>query len=120
VFGEIRAAGANLVAISPSREPYLRQMAQKHHLEFELLRDEGNVVGGKFGLAFSLPEDLREVYQTLGVDLSRFNGDDSWTLSMPARFILDRNGIVLKKDVNPDYTVRPEPAETVAFLKTLS
>jgi peroxiredoxin len=95
-------------------------MAQKHHLEFELLRDEGNFVAGKLGLAYSLPEDLREVYKTLGVDLPRFNGDDTWTLPMPARFLIDGHGIVRKKDVNPDYTVRPEPAETVALLKTLS
>jgi len=95
-------------------------MAQKHHLEFDLLRDEHNVIAGKLGLVFSLPEDLREVYKTLGIDLSRFNGDDSWTLPMPARLVIDPKGIIRKKDVNPDYTVRSEPAETVAFLKSLS
>ncbi len=82
---EIKATGATLVAVSPMREPYLRQMAEKNHLEFDLLRDEGNVVSAKFGLVFRLPDDLIELYKTFGADLVRFNGDDSWTLPMPAR-----------------------------------
>jgi|SRR5579862_4490739 len=117
---EIQAAGATVVAISPQREAFLKQMAEKHHLGFDLLRDEGNVVAGKFGLVFQLPADLREVYSKFGVDLQRFNGDDSWALPMPGRFVIDRQGIVRNADVNPDYTIRPEPAETVANVKKLS
>jgi len=94
-------------------------MAEKNHLTFDLLRDEGNVVAGKFGLTFQLPADLREVYSKFGVDLQRFNGDDSWALPMPGRFVIDRQGIVRNADVDPDYTVRPEPAETVANLRKL-
>jgi peroxiredoxin len=48
------------------------------------------------------------------------NGEPSWRLPMPARFVIDRNGIVRAADVDPDYTVRPEPDLTVAELKTLS
>ena len=118
-LAEIRAAGANVVAVSPQREAYLRQMADKNHLEFDLLRDEGNVVAEQFGLVFSLPADLREVYTTFGVDLARFNGDDSWTLPMPGRFVIDQRGIIRHVDVDPDYTIRPDPAETVAVLKSL-
>jgi peroxiredoxin len=38
---------------------------------------------------------------------------------MPARFVIDRAGIIRAADVDPDYTVRPEPEATVAVLKTL-
>jgi peroxiredoxin len=114
---EIRATGANLVAISPQREAFLRQMAEKNHLEFDLLRDEGNTVAAKFGLVFPLPPDLREVYSGFGVDLARFNGDDSWTLPMPGRFVIDQQGAIRYASVDPDYTVRPDPAETIAVLK---
>ncbi len=107
------------MALSPQREAFLRQMADKNHLEFELLRDEGNVIAGKFGLVFQVPPDLRELYSGFGVDLARFNGDDSWTLPMPARFVIDRQGAIRHVDVDPDYTVRPDPAETVAVLKEL-
>jgi peroxiredoxin len=116
---EIQATGATLVALSPQREPFLRQMAEKNHLGFDLLRDEGNLVAAKFGLVFQLPADLREVYLKFGVDLSRFNGDESWALPMPGRFVADRQGIIRSADVDPDYTIRPDPAETVASLRRL-
>ena len=116
---QILATGATLVAISPQREAFLRQMAEKNHFDFDLLRDDGNVIAAKFGLVFQLPADLREVYSGFGVDLARFNEDDSWTLPMPARIVIDRRGTIRHVDVDPDYTVRPDPAETVAVLKKL-
>jgi peroxiredoxin len=116
---EIQKEGAALVAISPMREPYLRQMAEKHHLQFDLLRDQGNAVAAKFGLVFAFPQDLRDLYKSFGSDLGRFNGDDSWTLPMPARYVVDQKGIIRSADISPDYTVRPDPAETIAVLKNL-
>lgn len=38
---------------------------------------------------------------------------------MPARLIVDRDGIIRYADINPDYTVRPEPEETLEALKAL-
>lgn len=116
---EIQSSGASLLALSPQREEYLRQMSERHHLEFDLLRDEGNAVAAKFGLVFKLPDDLRQVYATFGVDLPRYNADDSWTLPMPARYVIDPTGTIRHVDADPDYTIRPDPSETIAFLKTL-
>jgi hypothetical protein len=38
---------------------------------------------------------------------------------MPARYVIDQEGIIRAADVNADYTIRPEPAETVRLLETL-
>jgi len=38
---------------------------------------------------------------------------------MPARYVIDAEGIIRAADVNADYTIRPDPSETVAVLKTL-
>ncbi len=111
--------GASLVAISPQNENFNREISDRHKLAFDVLSDPGNRVASRFGLTFTLPQDLREVYGKFGLDLSRYNGDDSWTLPMPARFVIDSAGIVRAADVNPDYTVRPEPEETLRVLKTL-
>ncbi len=116
---EITAAEATLLAISPQREEYLRQVVNKHNLTFDVLRDAGNAVAERFGLKFTLPDDLRQVYLKFGIDLPRFNGDDSWTLPMPGRFVIDQDAVIRYADVNPDYTVRPEPSETVGALRAL-
>jgi hypothetical protein len=39
---------------------------------------------------------------------------------MPARYLIDQAGIIRAADVNADYTVRPEPSETVRLLRTFT
>jgi peroxiredoxin len=96
---------------------YSKNIADKHNLQFNLLSDKGNKIASQFGLVFSLPDDLRKVHSEFGIDLEKYNGDDSWTLPMPARFILDQQGTILSADVNPDHTVRPEPGDIIEILK---
>ncbi len=105
------------MVISPQLEKYSKQVAKKHNLTFSVLCDQGNNVASQFGLVFKLPDDLRGLYSSFGADLERFNGDDSWTLPMPGRFILDQQGKIISADVNADYTVRPEPGEIIGILK---
>ena len=93
---------------------------EKKGLRLILLSDPGNLVARKYSLAYELPGDLRKLYLGYGVDLGKFNGDDSWTLPMPARFVIDRSGIVRSAEVNADYTIRPEPEETVRILRCMS
>jgi peroxiredoxin len=38
---------------------------------------------------------------------------------MPGRFIIDRSKVIRYAEVNPDYTVRPEPEEVIGILKEL-
>ena len=51
--------------------------------------------------------------------LPDFNGDESWTLPVPARYILDGGGTIRYARSDPDYTVRPESAETLEALRQL-
>ena len=66
-----------------------------------------------------MPEDLKEIYLKFGIDLAKANGDDSWTLPIPARFVIDRGGTIDQADADPDYTHRSEPARTIEILKSL-
>jgi peroxiredoxin len=115
----ITDAGAMLVAISPHRTEHIRQMKKKNNLTFDILTDKENKVAEQFGLVYRLPDYLRELYMQFGIDLPRFNGDDSWTLPIPARFIIDRHSIIHSVDADPDYTVRPEPPELIEKLQNL-
>jgi peroxiredoxin len=70
-------------------------------------------------LRFTVPDYLREVYTKFSIDLPRLNGDQSWTLAMPARYVIDRSGRVVAADCDPDYTNRPEPEKTLADLRAI-
>jgi peroxiredoxin len=116
---DIKAQGASLVVISPQLEKYSKLMVKKLKLTFPLLRDENNQLASQFGLTFTLPDDVAALYSQFGVDLVRFNGNDSWSLPMPARFVLNQKGKVVSAEANPDYTHRPEPSEIVEVLKKM-
>jgi peroxiredoxin len=46
-----------------------------------------------------------------------FNDDPSWTLPMPARYVIGQDGTILYSEVNPDCTHRPEPDDVVPVLQ---
>jgi peroxiredoxin len=94
-------------------------MIDQKRLNFEVLTDAGNQVGRSYGIVYEVPADLQDVYSRFGLKVSEHNADGSWELPMPARLIVDRDGIIRYADINPDYTRRPEPEETLEALKAL-
>ena len=112
----IRALGANVVAASPQTAPNNRKAVRIKALDFPLLSDPRNDTAAAFGLRFTLPDYLVALYQQLKNDLPAFNGDPSWTLPLPARYVIGRNGIVLYSEVNPDYRRRSDPTELFPVL----
>ncbi len=84
-----------------------------------MLSDPGNAYAAELGLRFQVPAEVQEIYGGFGIDLPKVNGDDSWTLPIPARLVIDSGGIVRAADIDVDYTRRPEPDKTVADVKAL-
>ena len=107
------------MTITPQKESSSRAMIDEKGLKFEMLTDAGNQVGRQYGLVYEVPEDLQKVYSQFGLHVNEHNADGSWELPMPARLIVDTGGIIRYAEINPDYTTRPEPEETVEALKAL-
>ena len=115
---EFRKAGASLVAISPQTPVNSRKSVRTNALDFPILSDPRNEVAAAFGLRFELPDYLIELYKGLKNDLPNVNGDGSWTLPMPARYVIGQDGIIRYAEVNPDYTRRPEPEDMLPILRS--
>jgi len=94
-------------------------MAKKKNLSVDILSDPGNEVAKRYGIRWKLPEDLKGVYEGFGINLDDYNGDTSWTLPMPTLLIIDRDGIIRYAEINPDYTVRPDPEDTIEALRKI-
>jgi peroxiredoxin len=120
VLPAFRALGAQLVAISPQDGVNSRKSMRDNGLDFPIFSDPGNATAAAFGLRFALPGYLVELYKSLKNDLPAFNGDASWTLAMPGRFVIGQDGIIRYAEVNPDYTHRPEPSDMLPALRTLA
>ena len=97
-----------------------KDLATKQGLAFPIVHDDGLKISQAFGLAFTLPDDLKAVYQSFGIDLPKNTGHALWELPMPARFVIDHTGIIRTADVDPDYAVRPEAEATLAALRSIA
>lgn len=117
VLGEIRALGGDMVAITPELPDEAAKMTAKHGLAFEVLSDVGNRVARQYGLVWTLPDQVRDFYGRIGLDLERSNGDDSWELPIPGNFVVAPDGTLLDVFADPDYRVRQEPAEVVDAIR---
>ena len=117
---DIQRLGASLVAITPEVERYGRSVHRRLNLGFDVLSDHGLQVASQFRLVFALPDYLNTVYQRFGTRLDEFNGENAFRLPMPARYVIDQQSVIRSADVSPDYTVRPDPSETITVLEKLA
>ena len=116
---EVKALGAHIVVLTAELERYTRNLHRKLNLTFDILTDLHLKVAEQFRLVFTLPDYLRDLYKSFGNTLDRFHDEPTYRLPMPARYVLDKQGIIRAADVNADYTIRTEPSETLKVLPRL-
>lgn len=112
----LRTKGAKLVAITSELPDSSLSTTEKNELEFEILSDAKASYARKLGLVFTLPESLRPVYKSFGIEIEYHNGRGQFDLPLSATFVLNRSGLITSAFVDADYTYRQEPAEIIATL----
>src|SRR2546426_3432662 len=80
VWPQLRALGASLIAISPQLGQYGRAVRRRAKIEFDVLTDLHLRVAEAFGLAFTLPPDLKELYAAFGDALDKFHDEPDFRL----------------------------------------
>jgi len=113
---DVRRRGANLIVISPMTSKQADFMRDQHKLIFPILCDERNKVAEQFGIAYKVPQYQQELFSTVFINLPFINGEDSWTLPLPATFVISHDGTIRYAWANEDYTLRAEPAEVMENL----
>ena len=120
IDSEVRELGARIVTLTPETERYTRDVHRKLNLTFDILTDLHLKNAEQFRLLFALPDYLRDLYRSVGITLDRFHDETEYRSTMPARYVIDKEGIIRAADVNADYTVRTDPTETVRQLRKLT
>jgi peroxiredoxin len=116
---ELTALGACLVAISPQLPDGSLSTAEANELTFDVLSDVGNAVARRYGLVWTLPEELRAALRSSNKALPAINGDESWELPIPATYVIARDGRVVLAAIDADYRTRLEPDAILTALKSL-
>jgi peroxiredoxin len=116
---QMAALGARLVAISPQLPDQSLSTAQADELTFHVLSDVGNQAARRFGLVYSLPEELRAAMRSNNKALPGINGDESWELPVPATHVIARDGRVVLAYMEVDYRKRLGPEAILDALRSL-
>jgi peroxiredoxin len=121
ILPEIKALGANLIAISPQKPDSSLDMKEKHALEFEVLSDDKNGVAKQYTTIIKNALEAVDEAKKLGIDFYDFYDDKSRDIPVPAVFIIDTNGtIVYAKSEGGDYSLRVEPQDILDALGYLN
>lgn len=129
-LGDIKALGANLVAISPEgAEGY--KVVQNSEMpkeakdtviaapDFDVLHDAGTTLARQYGLTFTLPEAHKNLLGMMKVDIEKANGDDTYTFADPATYIIGTDGMIKWAFIPNNYRKRAEPDSIIEQLKKL-
>jgi len=120
MYDQFKQAGLELVVLSPQSFDGTQKQATALKLKFNLLVDKDNGIGKAFGLVYTFPEDLKNVYSSIfKLDIQALNDAGSWQLPIPARFVIDGSGVIRDAKADPDYRYRPEPSELLEIAKKL-
>lgn len=120
ILPELRAAGAALVAISPQAPDASLSLVETLDLGFDVLSDLDQSIIAAYRLQFELPDDLKMLYEQIEMPLTAINADGTWNLPVPATFVIDAEGVVRARHVDPDYRTRMEPREILAAVVELT
>ena len=114
LYDELRQRGALFAAISPQTPRQNDFMAGQPALPFPVLADPGCQIAAQFGLIWTVPLTLRAYYRSILVNIPFINGEESWSLPLPATYVLGTDRKILYAEAHADFRVRPEPEEALA------
>ena len=109
---QIYSMGASVIAISPEKPELLQKTQEKTKADFVLLHDKDFKIGEAFDVVFMPDAKQINMYNVqLNAHLEEASSDGTARLPVPATFILDKNGVVVWKQFNPDYKIRASVKE---------
>ncbi|KAF2110959.1 thioredoxin-like protein [Lophiotrema nucula] len=119
ILPTLHERGVQLVAISPELPDTSLSTSEKNALTFPVLSDVENAYARELGLVWKMDDSLRPIFEKLGHDLVKGNGDDSFEVPVPATVLVGGDGVVRKRFVEADYRVRVEPGVVLEWVDEL-
>jgi peroxiredoxin len=119
IHDEIRGLGARIVSIMPDTATFTDDYAKQNRLPFPILSDVDLGYSLSLGLIFWVGEAIQRLYESLGIDLERYQGNGAHFLPMGAKFIVGQDGLIKARQVNVEFRRRMEPEAVLAALREL-
>jgi peroxiredoxin len=99
--------GFNVIAITPESIENVEQTVKFHKLTFTVIYDCQEKIMKDFDVMFNVTKAYQEkILSSLSTDIAKNNGRDAARLPVPATFIINRLGIIVAVQFDPDYKNR--------------
>jgi len=96
--------GFNVVAITPESIENVEQTVKLHNISFTVIYDCQEKIMKDYDVMFNVTKDYQDkTLKNLSVDVAKNNGRDEARLPVPATYIINREGIIVAVQFDPDY-----------------
>jgi len=120
-FALAQAAGAlapaRLVAITPELQKHARELKAEAGAAFPILSDMDNGYALALNLAIWVDDHMASLIDAAGWNIPTYNGAASWVLPIPATFVVGSDGVIVARDIDPDYRRRMDLDELRAAVR---
>lgn len=117
VYEQLEKHNIKFVVISPHKPGPASMTRADINLTYETLIDVDNEVSKQFGLTFEVTgPEIRKFRESFCIDLVSLHSDDDIELSIPATYIIDQDGTILKSFFGLDNLSHPSPSEILKYL----
>jgi peroxiredoxin len=113
----IAADGAQLAAIMPDRERFAAAFKAEGEVDYPILTDIDNGYALSLNLAVWVGDEMQQILESGGRDVPAYQGNETWVMPIPATFVINRDGVVTARFIDPDYRNRMTIEELLAALK---
>jgi len=117
-YSKMKTLGANLIAISPELPEYIQETADELENPYSII-SSGTPIMQQYSVDFQMDKKTKSKYKMFGINVSKHNGNDEYTLPIPATYVIDKNGIIAYKHFDENYKVRAEVDEILSALEKL-
>jgi peroxiredoxin len=99
--------GFNVLAITPESIENVEQTVKLHNLTFTVIYDCQEKIMKDYDVMFTVTKAYQEkIKSNFSIDIAENNGRDAARLPVPATYIINRDGIIVAVQFDPDYNNR--------------
>jgi len=99
--------GFNFVTITPESIENVEQTVKLHNITFTVIYDCQEKIMEDYNVMFEVTKAYQErIFKNYSIDIAQNNGRDAAHLPVPATYIINRQGIIVAVQFDPDYQNR--------------
>jgi len=119
INNQIEQFGARVVSIMPDSARFTGPYSVSNGLPFPVLSDIDLGYSLSLGLIFWVGAEIRRLYEEVGVELEKYQGNQAFFLPVAAKFIVGPDGLVIARQANVEFRERMEPQTILTTLQHL-